>query len=131
MTDVRRINELKLSKVITLGDILTVVVVAILSLLVAIPTFFPKQKGSEVEISINGTATRYELSTDREISLDGMVVVIKNGEVFVKSVNCPDKICYHTGKISATGEKIVCTPKGVVITITGDSEFNADTGGGV
>ena len=131
MTDIKRITQLKNSKVITLGDILTIIAVAIISLLLLIPAFMPKTAGSGVEITVGGVTTRYDLTVNQEITLDGITIVIENGSVFVKSVNCPDKICYHTGKISGVGEKIVCTPKGVVIEITGKGDFNADTGGGV
>lgn len=45
------------------------------------------------------------------------VLVIKDGQAFIKSANCPDKICVKHHKISKTGETIVCLPHKLVVEI--------------
>ncbi len=46
------------------------------------------------------------------------ILVIENGKAFIKSANCPDKICVKHHKISKTGETIVCLPHKLVVEIT-------------
>lgn len=46
------------------------------------------------------------------------VLVIKDGTAFIKSADCPDKICVHHRPISKVGETIVCLPHKFAIVIT-------------
>ena len=66
----------------------------------------------------------YNLMDTVEVTItndDGTnVLVIKDGEAFIKNANCPDKICVAHRKISKVGETIVCLPHKVVIEITED-----------
>lgn len=48
------------------------------------------------------------------------ILFIKNGKAFIKSANCPDKICVAHRKISKTGETIVCLPHKLVVEITNE-----------
>lgn len=54
------------------------------------------------------------------------VVVISDGEVFMKEADCPDQVCVHTGSISHVGQSIVCLPNRVVIEIKGNQEVQVD-----
>jgi hypothetical protein len=63
-----------------------------------------------VEVRVDAGNGRYNL-----VELTG------NG-VFVKEANCPDQICVKWGKISKTGQTIVCLPHKVVISIIGNQE---------
>ena len=47
-------------------------------------------------------------------------VEIHDGVVYVSDADCPDKICINTGRISITGDTIVCLPHRMVVEITGD-----------
>ena len=51
-------------------------------------------------------------------------VQIKDGKVFMKKADCPDKICVHHKGIRSNGETIICLPHKVIVTIqsskTGD-----------
>ena len=47
------------------------------------------------------------------------IVTIENGGVTMTDADCPDKLCVKTGRISKTGETIVCLPHRVVVEIIG------------
>ena len=67
---------------------------------------------------------RYDLNTDttKEIqTAKGMnILEIKNGMAYVTEADCPDQVCIRMGKISKTGENIVCLPHKLVIQVEGD-----------
>ncbi len=77
---------------------------------------------------------RVELTqlTDEVYVVDGefpVDVVIADDGVYVKSASCPDKLCEHTGKISRSGQSIVCLPAKVTVTLeSNDNEFDAVVG---
>lgn len=73
-----------------------------------------KVDGKKVqEISLQGEKLETEVG--------GVTVCRENGEIFVMSSTCTDKICVHTGKISKSGEGIICAPNRVSIEIEGKS----------
>jgi hypothetical protein len=53
------------------------------------------------------------------------IVVDENG-AYVKSVECPDKVCQKTGLVSRVGQSIVCLPNKVVVYIEGKTESEVD-----
>ena len=55
-----------------------------------------------------------------------MELSIVNGEAFVHSSSCPDKLCQRQGKISHTNEKLVCLPNKTVISIENNKENTID-----
>ncbi len=62
----------------------------------------------------------------REIDVDGHnKVVIAGGEVWMETADCPDKLCVAQGKISRSGQTIICLPNKVMVTIKGGkSEYD-------
>lgn len=77
-----------------------------------------KRKGNRVVIKQNDTVVYSgELSKDGEVSLKHNTVKIENGEVFMKSADCKNQICVKTGKISKSGETIICLPNKVIVEI--------------
>ena len=84
-----------------------------------------QKKGSQVIIYEDQKEIgRYDLNTDttKEIqTAKGMnILEIKNGMAYVTEADCPDKVCIRMGKISKTGENIVCLPHKLVIQVEGD-----------
>ena len=52
-------------------------------------------------------------------------VVIYDGEVRMEEADCPDKLCVLQGKISRSGQTIICLPNKVMVTIKGGkSEYD-------
>ena len=64
----------------------------------------------------------YKISESNTIEISG-------GSVRMIYADCPDKICMHTGRISKSGQSIVCAPNRVVVSITGggSGEFDVKT----
>lgn len=50
------------------------------------------------------------------------VVCVSDGSIYIKSSDCPDKICVKTGAVSKSGKPIICLPHKLEIIIT-DSEI--------
>lgn len=87
--------------------------------------FVVKKDGSMVIIKVDGQI-RHELrlNEDTEVTVQGYqggnnVMIIKDGWVSMTEADCPDKLCVNMGKISRTGETIVCLPHRVVVEIYG------------
>lgn len=77
----------------------------------------------------NGAEEKNAKSTvgdKREIDVDGHnKVVIAGGEVWMDSADCPDKLCVGQGRISRSGQTIICLPNKVMVTIKGGkSEYD-------
>ena len=90
---------------------------------------FVKKDGAMVEITVDGQILgEYALDEDRTISVypdDSAIVIIDEGSVYMFHSDCPDKICVDTGRISKTGETIVCLPKKIVVEVKGnDNELD-------
>lgn len=82
--------------------------------------------GEYVCVTVDGEQVyKHSLSENEETVILGAnsssgeqnVLVIEDGKAFVKSANCPDKICVSHRKISKTGETIVCLPHKVVVSV--------------
>ena len=88
--------------------------------------FFIKKDGSMVVVKINGDINyKGSLYQSKELVVDGYQggsnrIVIQDGFVYMADADCPDKLCERMGKISKTGENIVCMPHRVVVEIVGD-----------
>lgn len=56
----------------------------------------------------------YDIKTD-----DGFNrVIIKQGVVYIEEADCPDKLCVNQGKISKSGESVICLPHKLVVKIS-------------
>ena len=60
-----------------------------------------------------------------EIDLGTNKVAVENGSAYMKSADCPDKICVHTGKIKDNSKDIVCLPNKVLVKVTKKSALDA------
>ncbi len=79
--------------------------------------------GGRCRIESNGeTVGVYDLSEHRELRIEDPaegynIVVIGNGEVFVREASCKDRLCVHQGKIKKCGETLICLPHQMVVTV--------------
>ncbi len=98
-------------------------------ILISISAFFVihslKPQSDSVIISKNGKII-YELPLyeNTEIDLKGNIILVENGNVYMKSADCPDKLCIKTGKISDSGRSIICLPNKIEIRVTKKSEVD-------
>ena len=112
-----------------LFDILLISVLLCLSLCLFAVTIFNREKGSTVTVEVAGKAVgTYSLDKDLEIEINGGThnLVIKDGYVYLTDADCPDKTCVKTGKISYSGQSIICLPNRVIIKIVGDTDISVD-----
>lgn len=115
-------------------NILFIVVILIVLVIFSGVFYGTRSTGNTVVITHYGkNAGTYPINRDRTIRIkdkNGKVtntVVIKNGEVYMKSADCPDQICVHQGHRSKDGESITCLPNRVVVEIKGKTRSDVDT----
>ena len=59
----------------------------------------------------------------------GCVVSVTSDGVYVKKADCPDKLCVKQGKITKSGQSIICLPNRVSVYLTGEkAEVDAVVG---
>lgn len=78
------------------------------------------------QVSVDGKVIEnLDLTQDTEMVIQGYGggsnhLVIQSGSAYVEEASCPDKVCVKQGKISHTGEVIVCLPNKMIVTIVGE-----------
>ena len=110
-------------------DLILIGALLVVSLAVLLVTTLTRREGGYVEIEQSGQiVATYSLSIDGEYSLNGgtNILVIENGEAYLKDANCPDKTCVKTGKIRYVGQSIICLPNEISITVRGNSDGGVD-----
>lgn len=84
--------------------------------------------GDEILIRVNGEIYgTYDLNENQTIKISSSkekenVIVIEEGQAYMKSASCKDLICVHQRKINKTGETIVCLPNKVIVEVIGEDE---------
>ena len=105
----------------------------ILGVLLLLPKSIGKKSGERVIVSCDGTELSYSLKNDSEYSIVSgeyhYVLRVVNGEAAVTYSDCPDKVCVRSGRISHSGESIVCIPGHLVVTVSGTDESSDGTVG--
>lgn len=112
------------------GDIVAMALVLCLAALLLMFLLIA-DKGTLAEIEVEGeVVATLSLSenTEKTVISRGVTleIAVENGEIFVKSADCSDRVCQHTAAISRRGESIVCAPAAVVIRIMGGGDSDAD-----
>lgn len=118
--------KMKKNDVVLVGVIVVIAMVALIMINV-----FVKKDGKVAVITVDGQVyATLELSKDTELEIQGIdggmnKLKIYDGKAYMVEADCPDKVCINQGKISKTGETIVCLPHKVVIEIKGkDAEVD-------
>jgi len=121
----------KLRDILKTGDVVLIAVLVV-SVILSFPLFrLFSVRGELVSVSVNGReVNRFPLSENRDLSVQGplgkSLIRVRDGKVWVTKAPCPQKICMKMGKISRSGEIIVCIPNRVFIKIEGKTEQNLD-----
>lgn len=112
-------------------DIIVVAGVIVIGAVLLFVLFFIRQPGSTVVVSVDGKeVASYALSDTVDVEVasltDGMTgsnrLIIRDGEAWIEEADCPDRLCVNQGRISHTGESIVCLPHRVTIRIEGGKD---------
>ena len=124
----------KLLNSLRTGDFIIILFIILLAVSSGFLIKFTQGDGDTVVISVNGDTThRVSINRNLMIELSGFIdkssIVIEGGSVWMQNSPCPHKLCKQAGKISRSGEMIICIPNRIVIQITGDrsSEIDAVT----
>ncbi len=85
------------------------------------------------EVWQNGKLTRIvrlnELTGPVEFALDGAyhnTIEAERGRIRFEEADCPDRVCVHTGWISAVGQTTACVPNRALIKIMGSAAPEED-----
>ncbi len=86
--------------------------------------------GTEIEIYSDGELyATYSLSEEQivEISTEfgQNTICIRNGKASVVSSDCKDKLEIKAGEISKCGERLICLPNRLVITVVGEGDVDS------
>ena len=108
---------------VSLWDVAAIALVLLLSgLLIVLPLLWSGD-GAYLEISTPEGSWAYSLREDREIRLHSrgieLVVRIESGTAYVSTSDCPDGVCVASGRISRSGETVICAPAGVRLLVKG------------
>ena len=112
-----------------------VVALAVAALAVACAVGIWQGSGSQealtAVISVDGTEVeRIPLAQETRRTVEGggytLEICLTDTEVWVEHSDCPTQDCVHTGRISRSGQSIVCLPARVVVELEGGS--TADDG---
>ncbi len=108
---------------ITFFDILAVLLVLCLALILLWAPWQIREDGAFLVVTTSEGTVQYPLSVDREFTVStedhALLVVIENGEAYVRESNCADGICVASGRISHSGNTVICAPAGVRLLIKG------------
>ena len=123
------------TKMIRKADIVLFILLVLLGGALAFPALFMSSGGDTVKVTVNGKPYgTYKLSEDKEITISRSGHVnrfrIKDGTVDMVEASCKNQICVHEGKISRSGQSIVCLPNRVSIVIEGKGGDEYDTASG-
>lgn len=105
------------------GDIIVATVLLLIAAISGVGILILSPAPQYAVITSDGTElARLPLDTDCVYQIgDTNTIEISGGQVKMIDADCPDKICIHTGKISQSGQTIVCLPNKVVISISGEN----------
>ncbi|MDD6736057.1 MAG: NusG domain II-containing protein [Clostridiales bacterium] len=108
-------------------DVVFLVLILILSAVIYLLLPRGGNGGNTVIIKKNGRVfAEKSLYDSCEIDIDGSnTAVIENGEVYMKSADCPDKLCIKQGAVHDGSKKIICLPNRVIIEVTKKSDIDA------
>ncbi len=89
-------------------------------------------QGSRVVITVGGSEYgTYPLASDKVIEIKSEngsnTVAIENGSVYMKDADCPDRYCVKQGRITDSGDSVICLPHKLVVEVcASDGENTID-----
>lgn len=117
-------------KKITISDIAVASAIALFCAAAFFFTFLSSAPSDSFTVSTPNGSETYSLAGDRTIEIVSngisLIVRVEGGAVYVESSDCPDHVCEQTGRISRTGQSIVCIPARLVIKIGGEESGDVD-----
>lgn len=90
------------------------------------------EQGAVAVVTVDGVEVgRYPLSESREVVIPSEgggynLLVLGEGQAYVREASCPDGLCAAHRPVSRTGESILCLPNRVAIRVEGGSQEEVD-----
>jgi len=116
---------MKTNKRFKIGDLVIIAAVVIFILLFFYRNVLSKPAGRRVEITAQAYENTFFLDEDRVVEVEGPLgiteVVISEGEAWVRSSPCREKICIKMGRVKRVSEQVVCIPNRVVVEVVGEN----------
>jgi hypothetical protein len=116
---------MKTNKRFKIGDLVIITAVVIFILFFFYRNVLSKPAGRRVEITARTYENSFFLNEDRVVEVEGPLgiteVVISEGEVWVRSSPCREKICIKMGRVKRVSEQVVCIPNRVVVEVVGEN----------
>lgn len=105
------------------GDCILLILLFCLSGILFLFILRPQHTGSTVTVTVDGTVYgSWSLSDDQEIEITSDYgtnrLRINNGTAAVIHADCPDLICVNHIPVSYAGERIVCLPNRMIVSIS-------------
>ena len=104
------------------GDVLAIVLVAVLAAVVAV-CFLPKPQTGPVQAQIYQEGILIQtlpLDADTTFEVRGKytnIVAVKDGSISITASDCPGGDCVHSGAIHSSGRSLVCLPNEVEVRV--------------
>ncbi len=102
-------------------DILVYIFILVIAIALWFTPFFFSTSELQLLVITDTQTFSYDLDTNREFTLqkNGITIeiAIENRTVFVRTSNCPNQMCVHTGAIEREYQSILCAPAKVLIQI--------------
>ena len=90
------------------------------------------EPGATVVVTVDGVKIgHYPLATPREVAIPSEgggynLLIIRDGEAFIREASCPDGLCADHRPISRVGESILCLPNKVAVRVEGETDDEVD-----
>lgn len=107
-----------------IGDFILIIIIVAFAILLSLPRNF---NDNIVLLEVNGKVIKtFDLNTDTEYIYSNVytnVIVVSSGELFIKSSDCPDHTCEHSGSLKQGGKNriICCLPNKLVLRFKSNS----------
>lgn len=108
-------------------DLCLILCLLLLAAALLLAFFLRREEGRRAQVQVNGvTVAEYSLDTDGVYPLNGgtNLLVIEDGAAYMTEADCPDKTCVRTGRIRHVGDRIVCLPNRVTVTVMGKGDVD-------
>lgn len=105
------------------SDLLLIIGISVVSVAILVVFILLPRGGDRIDITVDGEHFAvFSLSEDREININGHnVLVIEDGSAYMKSADCPDRLCLDQASIDGRGGSIICLPNRVVVEVSDGS----------
>lgn len=120
----------KYIKLLKKGDLLLMGLLFIAGIGGLFFTRFLTERGNSLTIMAGQSHYTFSLNQDRDVILKGPIgytlLKIQNGQAWIVEAPCSYQICKRMGKISRTGQTLVCVPNRIFITVEGKKALDID-----